>query len=330
MSTDDQFVAHLRALESAPPGSTIDPHRVLLAGRRRRVGRGAGVAALTLVAVTGLYTGVSALPDPVRPAPPSTSLAPVPSPSVTPMGPRAVVDPTGDVTLPFAEYYASPDQNAAMMTAHYLAISRCMTDAGFPDAYRFIGPETPEPGFPRYGVTSAAQVERDGYTFPSPEPISGTDLNLDVPGARDALAACLPRVLALGFVFEPGDENGLGQPPYAPTQAKDTPEGQALLAELSACLLDRGAPGVDTADGVIIPTGVLDLPHEEQVRIGLLDLECRQSMDFLQRFADVDAAQQQQYIDDNRAYFDAYKAMRDASLAASYAYLDAAGIVMDR
>jgi hypothetical protein len=71
MSNDEQFVAHLRALESAPPASTVDAHRVLAAGRRRRVARGTGIAALSLAVVTGLYTGVAAFPDafgPVRPA----------------------------------------------------------------------------------------------------------------------------------------------------------------------------------------------------------------------------------------------------------------------
>jgi len=79
MSNDDQFGAYLKAIESTPPDSTIDPARVLAAGRRRRFGRGAGVAALTLAVVTGLYTGVAALPDPSTPAPPATTLTPDPS-----------------------------------------------------------------------------------------------------------------------------------------------------------------------------------------------------------------------------------------------------------
>ena len=79
MSNDDQFVAYLKAIESTPPDSTIEPQRVLAAGRRRRVTRGAGAAALTLAVVTGLYTGVAALPDPSTPAPPATTPNPNPS-----------------------------------------------------------------------------------------------------------------------------------------------------------------------------------------------------------------------------------------------------------
>lgn len=79
MSNDDQFVAYLKAIESTPPDSTIEPLSVLAAGRRRRFTRGAGVAALPLAVVTGLYTGVAALPDPSTPAPPATTLNPHPS-----------------------------------------------------------------------------------------------------------------------------------------------------------------------------------------------------------------------------------------------------------
>jgi hypothetical protein len=71
MSNDDQFVSHLKALETVPPASTIEPGSVLAAGRRRRVARGAGIAALTLVAVSGLSAGVAAVAHPSGPVAPA-------------------------------------------------------------------------------------------------------------------------------------------------------------------------------------------------------------------------------------------------------------------
>jgi len=73
MSNDDQFVSRIKALETAPPASTIEPGSVLAAGRRRRVARGAGIAALTLVAVSGLSAGVAAVGNPSGPVAPAAT-----------------------------------------------------------------------------------------------------------------------------------------------------------------------------------------------------------------------------------------------------------------
>ena len=64
------------------------------------------------------------------------------------------------------------------------------------------------------------------------------------------------------------------------------------------------------------------------MRIGLIDIDCKESTNLRQRLADIDAVNQQAYLDSAPEYVSAYRATVAAALAASRAYLAEAGIDM--
>jgi len=332
MSTDDAFVTHLKNLEAPAPPLPVDHGRVLVLGRRRRGVRAAAVSAVSVAAVAGLVTAaVAALPGPLDAAPPATTTS-VPTPATTPApsptSAHAVIDPvTGVVTTPLSTFTVSRHDLDIMMTAWELARSRCMADAGYAENFVFAVTRSPERDVSRpYGIWNRDELRERGY---AEEPVDiydgeGSEIHVSSPAVDAAMQACADQVRPMGFVFEFTSFDDIA-PAVGAESAVRTPEGQAVVAEWTACLAAHGVPGPDE---FLQPAGVLGLSLDEQVRIGLIDIDCKESTNLRQRLADIDAVLQQAYLDSAPEYVAAYRATVDAALAASRAYLSEAGIEM--
>ncbi|GAA3799849.1 hypothetical protein [Cellulomonas soli] len=335
MSHDEAFVAHLKNLEVPPPPLPIDRRRILAIGRRRRGTRAAVVSAVSAVAVAGLVTAaVAALPGPDYAAPPATTptatptTLPAPEPSATPA--HAVIDPiTGLVTTPFSTFLVSQHDLDIMGSAWDLARSRCMADAGYADNFVFAVQRTALPDMSRpYGIWNSAEVRQRGYAEPQLDPYDGEGSTIDISSAavEAALDSCNDQVWPMGFIVDPTSFDD-SKPAVGAEFAGYTPEGSVVIAEWTACLEAHDVAPPDE-EGSLQPAGVLSMSLEEQVRIGLIDIGCKESTDLRQRLADIDAVNQQAYLDSAPAYVAAYTAAIESALSASRAYLEAAGIDM--
>lgn len=335
MSHDEAFVAHLKNLEVPAPPLPIDRRRVLAMGRRRRGTRAAAVSALSTVAVAGLITAaVAALPGPDHAAPPATTptatptTVPAPAPSATPA--HAVIDPvTGLVTTPFSTFLVSQHDLDIMGSAWDLARSRCMADAGYADNFVFAVQRSPVPDMSTpYGIWNRDEVRERGYAVPQLDPYDGEGSAIDISSAavEAAMSSCADQVRPMGFVVEPTSFDDIA-PAEGAESAEDTPEGRVVIAEWTACLEAHDVAPPDE-EGSLRPAGVSSMSLDEQVRIGLIDIDCKESTDLRQRLADIDAAIQQAYLDSAPAYVAAYTAAIESALSTSRAYLEASGIDM--
>jgi hypothetical protein len=330
MSTDDEFLTHLRDLACESPGVAVDRARVLHLGRRRRAARATGVAAVAVLAVAGVSGGVTALaaqrgggaapagPVSVAPAPtPDGS----PDPSPTAAVPVAVVDDVaGTIALPLDAWMWSDADFATSQTAVELAASQCMAAAGMADELPFQPYPVP-PSHVGYGVWQRDVVAATGYAGLVPADPPGGGLDGDDPRIatqRDCYVAAHARYAVDVQSIQDGGPQGYQAPGYLP-------EGVALLDEWRQCLADHGVTA--STDGAqAIPDGITTAPLAEQIRVGLIDVDCKESMDFVQRFAEVEAASQLDYIARAEPFLTELHAAQQQALAASRALLEANGV----
>ncbi|MHA7135055.1 hypothetical protein [Oerskovia turbata] len=346
MNDDELLVSRLRNLAGDDvPMPLVDRAEVLRRGRRRRVLRASGTTMGVGVLCAGLYLGAGGLGGGPAPestlAPASDSAAPAtgdeppqdPSadPPATPS--RAVVDETaGTVTLPLDEWFLSRQELAVVTSAREAYLARCMTDAGFGDTVELVGPvRDPSGNADAYGVRTVDSVEAAGYTL-----VPGYPLDYVVPrnqfrngdaAVETQRSTCFGELRALGIDWDVDRFEEIAPTGWMPFAHSD--EGRAVLAEWRQCLEDKGvtAPAVDSTS--MIPPGALGASRDEQVRIGRIDVACKDDLDVVRRLADIDAAQQWEYIERARTYLEERRTVEQAALAASEAYLASQGLSMD-
>ncbi|WP_407342178.1 hypothetical protein [Pengzhenrongella phosphoraccumulans] len=335
MNNDDAFVAHLKNLEGPTPPLPVDHRRVLAVGRRRRGTRVAAVSVISTVAVAGLVTAaVAVLPGThyaVAPATTATSTATTaPAPGPSPRSAHAVIDPvTGVVTTPFTSFQVSQNDLDIMMSAWDLARSRCMADAGYADSFVFAVTRTALRDTSRlYGIWNRDDLRQRGYAEPALDPYDGegSEIHVSSPAVEAAMQSCVDQVRPMGFIFEPTSFDDI-KPAVGAESAIYRPEGQAVIAEWTACLEAHEVAAPDE-EGSLQPAGVLSMSLPEQVRIGLIDIDCKESTDLRQRLADIDAGDQQAYLDSAPEFVAAYQTTAKLALVTSRAYLANAGIDM--
>lgn len=328
MSDDDRLLEHLRTVADQAPPVPLDSSRVLALGRRRRAARSAGIGLATIAAVASVYSGVSALPGPNEgmpgPAAPSESQSPSPSTEHDAMSspPTAVVDEqAGTISLPLDEWTWSAGDLATVETAEDLYVSRCMADAGLGEEYVFRGPAPVQPERVQYGVWRHEVVLETGYGSLSVIDRDGAGLRGDHPDIRIQVE-CYARALEEGLTYDPGQfeeaaPRGWESGPYLP-------EGQLVMEEWRQCLADNDVvpPGEDAG----IPPAALGAPLDEQIRIGLIDVDCKEEVDFVQRMADIEAREQAAYIERGRDYLEARRQVEQSALAKAREYLADAGV----
>ncbi|MFS0699763.1 hypothetical protein AB6N24_07290 [Cellulomonas sp. 179-A 4D5 NHS] len=339
MSTDDAFTRHLRDVAATAPRVAVDHRAVLASARRHRLARAGGVTVGTLVLVLAVALGVSALPGPgeaALPAGPTPGGTTVPAPSPTP-GSSASAAPAdaviidldaGTVRLPLDDWLIDESEEAILLAAQLHSAHRCLEAAGYGEySSSSTGLPPVRPGFRDYGVWVRADVEARGYqdlveTFDE----QGAGGNGSPPPEEffPASRACFAAALDQGLSYDPSDFESLA--PEGWTSALRTDEGRAVVAEWAACLAEQGVATPPVDDGVMVPTGVLDAPLDEQVRVGLLDVACKEQLDVVGRLAGLDAAAQLAYIERARPYLEALRPVQQAALAKARAYLEEAGV----
>jgi hypothetical protein len=339
MNDDELLISRLRDLSGGSPAPQVDHQEVLRRGRRRRVARASGTTLGIGVLCAGLYLGAGGLGGGPAPqatlAPASGGVAPAtgegtPSPTAdTPAAPQgAVVDEaTGTVTLPLDEWFLSRQERAVVSSAREAYIVRCMTDAGFGDTAELVGPVQEPPGnghAERYGAWKVQTLEAMGYE--RPQPVYANVIRTGDAAAEEHRLTCFDELRTLGIEWD-YDRFEQIAPAGAETFAY-TDEGQAVLGEWRQCLVDNGVePPAEASD--MVPAEAHGAPLAEQVRIGRIDIACKDDLDVVRRLADIDAAQQLEYIERARTYLEERKPIEQAALAASEAYLASQGLSMD-
>ncbi|MCL3862519.1 hypothetical protein [Actinotalea sp. K2] len=321
---DDAIRDRLRRLGEVEPPVSVDRAGVLRAGRRRRLARRVGTTGLVLALAAGAYPAVAALTPDRAPAPPA---APTPAETVAPP-PRAIVDrAAGTITLPIDQTGLTPDDWDVSTTMYRHFVSACMEDGGFDDLWWLEGPAVEPPPWVNlpYGVWRTSDVRENGYGV-LVERLVQSESPRELDDAEfDALMACESALVDAGLAVDESDlveEHGaLG----GFTPAEGTSEGRSIREEWRQCLADAGVePPPQDADW--LPEGVRDAPFEEQVRIGLIDVACKERLDIIQRMGDRDAAQQAAYLEKTAEYRSALRSAEAATLDRAREYLEEHGI----
>lgn len=331
---DEDFILRLRSVSQQTPVVAVDHTKVLRSGRRRRAGRAVGATLGVGALCGGLVAGALALTPaqpretPVMPA--TTAPTATQGPSESGDGPRAIVDEvTGTITTPLDDWDLSIEERTETRTANDVFTARCMTDAGYGDTVTLDGPSfalnTDGLGF---GLWRHDALMRSGYEMD----LAGVSTNgfTAAPGTEEAvleqLDACGQQAVEAGLTYDPEQ---LGEiPPTNFTPAGGTPEGVAIIGEWKQCLTERGVepPGPD--DGMV-PPAVQDASPEEVIRIGEIDLACKGELDTVQQLADIQAAQEAEFIARAKDYLEQRLSIEQAALETSRAYLKEQGLSMD-
>ncbi|GAA2031165.1 hypothetical protein WDZ16_16160 [Pseudokineococcus marinus] len=336
MTHDDDFVTHLQAMARETPAIHVDDQQILRAGRRRRVARRSGVAALALAAVATSAAGVQAvLPDSGdgRPAPAAGD----PSATATqaedePAG--VVFDPAaGTVVSPLDAWDWTPQDYAIQYAALEHFRATCLAEAGVPGyegvAQQVSVPVIPDDGFQVYGLWQQSQLDGLGYT-PRPDPgdvapRSAYDGTPKDGSDLDQALACIAQADEAGLVY---DENLIeDQGPPIPDL---TDQSQAVAEDWAQCVR---ADGVRTQAGEegfpgLLPTIPEDATPEELRRIAEVDLGCKDELGSVEALAALAGQWQGEHIADAQGRLTQIRDAQAPVLAAAEVYLDAHGITV--
>lgn len=329
---DEDFILRIRAASEQTPRLTVDHIEVLRSGRRRRAARAVGTTLGVGALCGGLVAGAFELtPLQTRDAPvmPATT-SPTETQERSEDGPRAIVDEeAGTITTPLDDWVLSFEELTELRTAGDVFTARCMTDAGFGDTVTLDGPSFPlnQDGL-GFGLWRQDALMRSGYDMDLHE--VSTNGFTAAPGTEEAVSqqldVCGQQAVEAGLTYDQGQ---LGEiPPTNVTPAEDTPEGVAVVVEWKQCLAERGVepPGQD--DGMV-PPAARYASREEVVRIGEIDLACKDDLDTVQQLADIQAAQEADFIARHKDYLERRLTLEQAALETSRAYLQEEGVSMD-
>lgn len=342
---NEDFLARLLSAAAETPAVRVDPERVLRSGRRRRSGRAAGAVGLAGVLLAATVTGVGALtPDGSQPPPGSTDGATTPAPDATPLPADAPYGPVdvlagvaeidaevGAIRLPLDGYNLSADEWDVVGTAQDTFLDGCFERAGYGEYFSpgdapFLQDSASRRAreSDRYGVWRVTDVRAHGYASalamwgpPPDEESSGLPFSEEMAAAS---RGCFGAMLDAGLSWEP--ETATAAAPLGLPGVTDTPEGAPVVAEWEQCLQDNGvAPPIEDDSGVLVPSGVWNASFDEQVRIGLVDVQCKDEVDLVQRLGDVEAAYQLAYLERGREWVQQYAALQQRALRAAEEYL---------
>ncbi|GAA3218730.1 hypothetical protein ACFP63_08225 [Oerskovia jenensis] len=332
---DEDFVVRLRAVSQHAPDLTVDHATVLRSGRRRRSARATtttlGVGALCGGLVAGALALVPSPPreTPVVPATSTTTTSPEPAESAAEEPARAIVDEdAGTITTALDGWFVSAEERAEMDTARDVFVARCMTAAGYEDLVQLVGPVPAEKSSDgaEFGLWRHGSLATNGYTQ---EPVQSPNrfrARVEDEAALEQQRSCFGQVIAAGLSYDPGQFEASA--PAGLTPATSTPEGIGVIDEWKQCLTERGVQAPGTDEGMV-PPGVRDASPEEVIRIGEIDLACKDELGVVQRLADIQAADEAEYIARNRDYLELRRPVEQAALEVSRAYLQEQGMSMD-
>jgi hypothetical protein len=231
--------------------------------------------------------------------------------------------------MPIERYDLSLTENGIFITANDLAMARCMKDAGFADSFPFVDRRNPAVDTDwRYGVWVRSQVARYGYGQVPPSPrgklLRALNAKGFTPAAGEAYQACLPKLKQQGLMLPdlPDDTAGGPDAPKVLDGADplDSDAAKAVVKEWTDCLRSRGV-SPPAGDARWFPAGVTSAPLEEQIRVGLIDVGCKEEHRTVQRLADIEASYQQPLIERDEARLVQRRRELDALLDRSRKYI---------
>lgn len=259
------------------------------------IGAGALVGALALVAVTGCGASDEAPQD----------------------APTAELDvERQQIGLPLDEFVMSEPEARLVQHVNAVKIASCLQERGFtyPEADRDWQSEALTQDR-LFGPWSLDWVAQHGYDYPpSAQAQAVLDASDAMPlGYDEASQNCSQTVEPLPVLTLHDDVN-LAMRGYIETYASaQTTEGWAeATSDWKACLRDAGYVIGDEPDAWVpdLPAGT-----EEQIRVAIADVRCKDQVDLVQRLGDVLAAEQQDFIDANDAALQELKAQSADVLA---------------
>jgi len=340
MTHDDDFVRRLKDMADSSFPVTVDRRGVLRVGRRRRQARRGGIALLAVTAVTASAAGVQAmLPDPDAPAPlagPSDVAAPAPSP--LPSQPAGVVfdAATGTAVEPLDAWFWTPQEQAIQAAALEHFRTTCLAAAGvagYQDIPEQITvPVIPDDGYGDYGLWDRSQLDGLGYApRPQPSDLAPESAYADADtgdNAYDQAIACVGEAETAGLVFD--GEQITTQGPEGTTALNYIDEGRVVIDQWARCVREQGlkAAGSDSSFVGLVPTGAAVAGPEEQARMAEIDLGCKERLGSVQALADIQAQEQEHYIDRALSYLTEVRAAQQTVVATAATYLEDNGVTV--
>lgn len=205
----------------------------------------------------------------------------------------------GTVTYPLDEYALTGNDARLVDSANAVLIERCMAQSGldFPRAnaeWRSI-PPTPDRMF---GLWSPRIAESYGYDLP-PRDEALSELEAAKPESWwDAYRSChdsaelLPAMAPLT-----GDPNNPSPVDRGYRESFQNTRGSSAFEDAKNAWIDCIAEqGLSAEDGpILVP--VLPEGREQQLRVAIVDVGCKESLGTMQQIADVMAQYQAAYID---------------------------------
>lgn len=232
-----------------------------------------------------------------------------PSDWVTDTSATAEVNPDAmTIILPLDRYLLSEAEIAELLSARSLAINLCASEEGFVSEWRPVEPVAF--GDRRFGVWVRESVERWGYGLPQPaeEPWA----NNSILEAMDVYEECNNSEDAQRFQFEavqPGFDYG-AEVAGLSDAALESDAAAVVFDEWGECIEAQGLEREESAPWGVAGTNI-DVT-EENIRIALIDVGCKDSTNYIQRIANIRASYEQPIVDkylneltDMRAEYDA-------------------------
>lgn len=249
-----------------------------------------------------------------------------PTPAPVPVDPALVsaqVDAdAGTIVLPLDRFALTEREAAEIFSAQNLAFATCVTAAGI------ATPEsasTPDLGASRlYGVWYRPEVERYGYGLPDMQPAhtAGDDTSgptsaelavFDRCSGTDDVARFESAAIRPGFDYAE-ETTGMTDRVLADDEVEH------VLEEWESCLAEVGLRR-DQSRSPWAVAGTTTDPTEANIRTALLDLDCKDRVDYVARIAAVEAAVQAPIVQEHLAELQQMRAEYDAMLADARAYL---------
>ena len=240
------------------------------------------------------------------------------------------VDPTataevdheaGTILLPMDRYWLTEAETAYLLSARSLAVNLCARDAGVVGHWEMI--EAWEPENRRYGVWVRSVAERYGYSLP----MRGDDFvpnNAEVDGTAvyEECAASDPDTTQFNFegirpAFDIATVTlGMSDAAFASAAAEE------IFADWGACLAEHGLERDTSSETPWMVAGTSDDVTESNIAAAIVDVDCKASVDFIQRIADIEAGYEQPIVDEYQSEFEEMRAEYDAMLELARQYLD--------
>jgi hypothetical protein len=237
---------------------------------------------------------------------------------------------SGKIVMPVDKYQFTRDEDAEFTTANDLAVSRCMKNAGQGQFFPFIDRRHPVVAVDwRYGVWVKSQVARYGYqrlpqTDREKKLLQYNGIKL-TPAAQVTYQHCISVVQQLGLRLPVPDDDEFSNGGVAVKSVTDTAAGRAVIAAWVKCLTDQGVSAPTVPQGTDwFPRGITDAPLQEQIRVGLIDVDCKEKLGTIQRLADIDAQQEESWVEAHEAQLVEQRQQYQATLDRARRYLSGA------